>query len=292
MTDSGGFQVFSLGWGLVHQIGKIGWFPGPRVKESEAKTKPGLVRISQDGVEFSSHLDGSRHYFTPEKSIKIQEDLGADIIFAFDECTSPLATYEYTKRSLKRTHDWAKRCLKAKSRKDQALFGIIQGGDFKDLRIESTKFISSLPFDGFGIGGSLGKSKKDMFKVLKWVMPLLPEQKPRHLLGIGQIEDLEEAVKYGIDFFDCVWPTRLARRGTLLVEKGKLNIENAEYQKDFSPIEKGCACYACQNFTKAYLCHLFRAKELLAYRLATIHNLHFTLEKMREIRKTIRDGKI
>lgn len=290
VTDSGGFQVFSLGWGQVHKIGKIGFFPG--FEEFRGLQTPKLVKINDNGVEFTSHLDGSKHIFTPEKSIKIQEDLGADIIFAFDECTSPLAGYDYTKRSLKRTHNWALRCLNAKKRKDQALFGIVQGGEYKDLREESAKFISSLPFEGIGIGGSLGKTTKDMFKILKWITPLLPQEKPRHLLGIGRAEDLENCVKHGMDLFDCVWPTRLARRGTLFVKEGRINIENSRYIKDFHPIEKNCRCYTCQNFTRAYLSHLFRAKELLAYRLATIHNLHFTLNFMRKIREDILSGRI
>ena len=232
-------------------------------------------------------MDGSKHFFTPERSIKIQEDLGADIIFAFDECTSPLAGYDYTKRSIKRTHDWAVRCLKAKKRKDQALFGIVQGGEYKDLREESLKFITSLPFDGIGIGGSLGKTRKDMFKILKRMHSFLPEEKPRHLLGIGRSEDLEHCVKLGMDLFDCVWPTRLARRGSLIVKSGRINIGNARYVKDFQPIERGCPCYTCKNFTRAYISHLFRAKELLAYRLATIHNLYFTLKLMENIRNAI-----
>ncbi|MBI2450185.1 MAG: tRNA guanosine(34) transglycosylase Tgt [Candidatus Nealsonbacteria bacterium] len=293
VTDSGGFQVFSLGWGKVHQIGKIGWFPGYEEVRPPREVGPlKLVKITDDGVEFTSHLDGSKHIFTPEKSIKIQEDLGADIIFAFDECTSPLADYEYTKKSLKKTHNWALRCLKVKKKREQALFGIIQGGEYKDLREESTKFISSLPFDGIGIGGSLGKTQKDMFKILKWITPLLPEEKPRHLLGIGRPEDLENCVKHGMDLFDCVWPTRLARRGTLLIKNGRLNIGNSRYIKDFHAIEKKCGCYTCQNFTRAYLSHLFRAKELLYYRLATIHNLYFTLGLMQKIRKDILVGKL
>ncbi|MBI2626401.1 MAG: tRNA guanosine(34) transglycosylase Tgt [Candidatus Nealsonbacteria bacterium] len=291
VTDSGGFQVFSLGWGQVHKIGKIGFFPGFEEIEQYKGKSPKLVKITENGVEFSSHLDGSKHFFTPEKSIKIQEDLGADIIFAFDECTSPLAGYDYTKKSLRRTHAWALRCLKAKKRKDQALFGIIQGGDYKDLREDSAKFISSLPFEGIGIGGSLGKTRKNMFKILKWLHPFLPGQKPRHLLGIGNPDDLENCVKRGMDLFDCVWPTRLARRGTLLIKKGRLNIGNARYIKDFRVIEAGCFCYTCQNFTRAYLSHLFRAKELLYHRLATIHNLYFTLNLMRKIRENILKGK-
>jgi len=291
ITDSGGFQVFSLGWGKVHQIGKIGFFPGEEeIEEYQKKIKPKLVKITEEGVEFTSHLDGSLHFFTPEKSIQIQEKLGADIIFAFDECTSPLAGYHYTKKSLQRTHRWAKRSLMAKTRKDQALFGIIQGGQYRDLREKSAKFISSLSFSGFGIGGSLGKTKKDMFKILRWVIPLLPPSKPRHLLGIGQIEDLKKCVALGIDLFDCVWPTRLARRGTLLSKKGKINIESSRYLKDFGPVERDCQCFCCKNFTRSYLCHLFRARELLAYRLATIHNLYFTLEQIQKIKKEILKG--
>ena len=307
LTDSGGFQVFSLGWGQVHGVGKIGIFPGSeeaqeaRLPREAGLQTPKLVKITENGVEFASHLDGSKHLLTPEKSIAIQEDLGADMIFAFDECTSPLAGYEYTKKAMERTHRWAIRCLseiKNKKQKTknpgfrQAIFGIIQGGEYKDLREESAKFITSLSFDGIGIGGSLGKTKKDMFKILKWIHPFLPEEKPRHLLGIGQPEDLANCVKFGMDLFDCVWPTRLARRGALLSRKGRLNIGNAKYVKDFQPIEKDCPCYTCQNFTKAYISHLFRAKELLFYRLATIHNLYFTLNLMRNIRKGILNNKI
>ena len=304
MTDSGGFQGFSFGWGQVHTNGKIGFFPGfdeVRPPREVEPLKPKLVKIAENGVEFTSHLDGSKHFFTPEKSIKIQEKLGADIIFAFDECTSPLAGYDYTKRSLKRTHNWAVRCLRAaqtqksnlKNKKfRQAIFGIIQGGEYKDLREQSAKFISALPFDGIGIGGSLGKTRKDMFKILKWLHPILPEEKPRHLLGIGKTEDLENCVKLGMDLFDCVWPTRLARRGTMLIQKGRINIENSKYAKDFQPIERECHCYTCRNFTRAYLSHLFRAKELLAYRLATIHNLYFTLSLMRKIRENVLNGRI
>lgn len=293
MTDSGGFQIFSLGWGQVHRVSKIGFFPGGEFFEEKFnQIKPKLVKITPEGVQFTSHLDGSLHFLTPEKSIKIQESLGADLIFAFDECTSPLASYQYTKEALERTHFWAKKCLKVKTRKDQALFGIVQGGEFRDLREESAKFISNLDFFGFGIGGALGKSKKDMFKILKWIIPLLTREKPRHLLGIGQIEDLKECVKYGIDLFDCVWPTRLARRGTLLTSQGKINIENKKYLKDFKPIEKKCLCFCCQNFTRSYLSHLYRAKELLAYRLGTLHNLYFVLKLMENLRKNIFKAKI
>ena len=291
ITDSGGFQVFSLGFGLEHGVGKIaGVFPG-QIKQPKKPFKQKLVKIDQPGVEFRSHLDGSLHRLTPQKSIQIQEALGADIILAFDECTSPLATKQYTQRAMERTHGWAEICLKTKKRKDQALFGIIQGGQWRDLRIKSAQFISQLPFDGLAIGGSLGRTKKDMFKILDWVIPETPEQKPCHLLGIGQPEDLLEAVKRGIDLFDCVYPTRLARHGTFLTGQGELNILNSSYQRDKKPIIKNCSCYTCQNFSRAYLHHLFKTKEMLGPCLATFHNLWFIYQLMKKIRKDIKDDK-
>lgn len=294
MTDSGGFQVFSLGFGLEHGVGKIAnIFPNEKnsglAKSREKKSS--LVKIDNDGVSFRSHLDGSLKRLTPESSIKIQENLGADIILAFDECTSPLATKQYTKIALRRTHNWAIRCLKVKKRKDQALFGIIQGGEYKDLREESAKFISSLPFNGFAIGGSLGKSKHDMHKVLEWTVPILDEKKPRHLLGIGEPEDLFNGIERGIDLFDCVIPTRLARNNVLLTKTGRINIVNSRFISDKNPIEKDCNCYTCKNFSRAYLNHLFKAKEILAHRLATIHNLYFVLNLVKQIRKSIKDNR-
>lgn len=288
-TDSGGFQVFSLGMAIQNKVGKIlkknqgqpfNFFHSPHAS---------LVKIDEEGVDFTSHLDGSLHRFTPEISMKIQEDLGADIIFAFDECSSPLADYEYTKKAMERTHRWAERCLKAKKRKNQFLFGIVQGGLFKDLRKESAQFIGALPFDGFGVGGSFGKG--DMNKALDWIIPHLPENKPRHLLGVGYLDDLKNAIKRGIDLFDCVHPTRLARHGTLLTSQGELNISKASCQTDKKPIMRNCSCYTCRNFSRAYLHHLFKAKEILGYRLATIHNLHFMFDFFEEIRQDIRDGK-
>jgi len=294
MTDSGGFQIFSLGFSLEHGVGKIAnIFPqeincGHRKSTKNKKTS--LVKIDNDGVSFKSHLDGSIKRLTPEKSIEIQENLGADIILAFDECTSPLATKNYTKIALRRTHNWAIRFLKAKKRKDQALFGIVQGGEYEDLRKESANFISSLPFEGFAVGGSLGKSKKDMHKVLEWTVPLLDQNRPCHLLGIGEPEDLFEGVERGIDMFDCVIPTRLARNGTLLTARGKINITNKKFIDDKKPVEENCDCYTCRNFNKAYLNHLFKANEILAARLASIHNLYFVLNLMKEIRKSIKNN--
>jgi len=296
ITDSGGFQVFSLGFGLEQGVGKIAKiFPGEKKNKKIKGVNCGrknFVKIDDDGATFISHLDGSLHRLTPEKSIEIQRNLGADIVLAFDECTSPLADYKYTKKSMERTHRWALRCLSvAKTRNLQALFGIVQGGAFKDLREESAKFISSLPFDGIAIGGSFGKFKKDMHRVLEWTIPLLPEEKPRHLLGIGGIEDFFECVDRGIDMFDCAAPTREARNGALMIRQGRLNILNSAYKTDKKPIEKNCQCYTCQNFSRAYLRHLFLAKEILAYQLATIHNICFVHNLVRKIRQSILDGK-
>ncbi len=295
-TDSGGFQVFSLGYALEHGVGKIAsMFPKEKggVLHSETEyiiKKDKLTKITEDGVEFRSHLDGSKHFLTPEKSIKIQQNLGADLIFAFDECTSPLHDHNYTKRSMERTHRWAKRCLLVKSDKRQGLYGIIQGGIFKDLREQSAKFISAQDFDGIGIGGALGKTKKEMYKVLDWIAPFLPEEKPRHLLGIGSADDIVEAVKRGVDTFDCVAPTRNARNGSaLLTTSGAakercLNLKSGRYLKDKNPIDKKCGCYACQTHTRAYISHLFRAHEMLGPILLTIHNLYCMEKLMQEIR--------
>ena len=297
-TDSGGFQAFSLGAAMEHGVSKIAnIFPEEGEKEHAPRLPKAdkFARITEEGVEFRSHLDGSMHFFTPEKSMKIQKNLGADLIFAFDECTSPLHDYAYTKKAMERTHRWAKRSLKSYDKKNQALFGIVQGGAYKDLRVGSAKFIGSLNFNGFGIGGSLGKSKDDMFKVLDWSVPLLPENKPKHLLGIGSPEDIWEAVKRGIDTFDCVAPTRLGRNGSALLTtsgsaslpKGNLNIKSGRYLKDKNPIDKKCGCYTCQNYTRAYISHLFKAKEMLGPILTTIHNLYFMENLFKEIRSKI-----
>ncbi len=287
ITDSGGFQVFSLGAGFEQGVGKV--LKPEQVNLRNNNQRPKLVKIDNDGVTFTSHLDGSLHRFSPEVSIKIQEDLGADLIFAFDECTSPLANHSYNEKAMKRTHYWAERCLKAKKNKNQALFGIVQGGHFKDLREASAQFVGQLPFDGFGIGGSFGK--KEMEMALNWIIPHLPADKPRHLLGIGYFDDIKAAVKQGIDLFDCVYPTRLARHGVFLTNQGKINIANGAYKTDKKPVMKNCQCYTCQNYTRAYLSHLFRAKEMLGARLATEHNLWFMFKFMEGIRRDIKKGK-
>lgn len=307
ITDSGGFQVFSLGFGIEQGVGKIASiFPeevlgrksqipssksqiNSKFQVPNPNSRISLVKIDNDGVTFRSHLDGTTLRLTPEKSIRIQEDLGADIILAFDECTSPLNDYDYTKKAMARTHRWAKICLDRKTRKDQALWGIVQGGAFEDLRKESAKFIGPLPFSGFAIGGSLGKSKEDMHKVLEWTIPLLPDDRPRHLLGIGGLDDIVEGVKRGVDLFDCVIPTRLARNQTALSSRGELHLINSEFRNDPLPIEGNCECYACQNFSLAYLNHLYRANEILGIELTTIHNVSFMMEFMKRIRGAIYD---
>lgn len=305
MTDSGGFQVFSLGAGIEHGVGKVASvFPDENGQQAPHQTAgdESLVRVTEKGVHFRSHLDGSRHFFTPEKSIQIQRKLGADIILAFDECTSPLHDHEYTEEAMHRTHRWARRSLTAFRESEplhgypQALYGIVQGGYYEDLRRESTAFIADLPVDGIAIGGSLGRTKVDMHQVLEWSVPLLPDKKPRHLLGIGEIPDIFEVVERGIDTFDCVAPTRFARNASLLARtlddeplpKFRINIRNARFKRDPEPIVPGCTCYTCRNYSRAYVHHLFRAKELLAYRLATIHNLQFMHDLMDAIRAAIR----
>ncbi len=264
LTDSGGYQVYS-----------------------QAANRS----ISDEGVIFRSHIDGSTHHFTPEKSIAIQEKLGADIIMTFDECAPPY-DYEYNQQALMRTHKWAERCLKSKKRSDQALFGIVQGGVFPDLRHKSAKFISSLDFPGHAIGGlSVGETKDEMKSMLEFVNAVLPEDKPRYLMGVGTPEDLLNAVIRGVDIFDCVLPTRLARHNTAMVPKDKLNLTNAVFAKDSRPIDDTCTCYTCQHFSRAYLRHLIVAKEMLSATLLSIHNLHTLLEFVKEMRQSILDAR-
>ncbi|MBI3306132.1 tRNA-guanine transglycosylase [Candidatus Nomurabacteria bacterium] len=335
MTDSGGFQVFSLGAAYGKDVSKIIPLPNLPLNKGEEKgggperfddsAAPRLAKIGADGVSFKSHLDGSIHYITPEKSIQIQHNLGADIIFAFDEATSPAEDYKYQEEALARTHAWAKRSLEhhqklcftpeaffsgspfscwkiwlhpqlaslRRPRKETsvashpALFGIVQGGLEKNLRKKSAEYIGSLPFDGFGIGGSY--TKEHMEVVVKLVNEILPEEKPRHLLGIGEPEDLFMGVENGVDLFDCVAPTRLGRNGTIYTHQGKMIIMNKEFRKDFNPIESDCSCYTCKNYTRAYVAHLFHGKEMLAGTLASIHNLYFIVNLVKNIRQSILD---
>lgn len=265
------------------------------IDKAYAKNKIKKAKISEDGIEFQSIIDGSKHFFTPEKSMQIQNDLGADIIFAFDECTSPHASKKYLREAMERTHRWAARCIKEIERfkiensKPQALFGIVQGGRHEDLRKESAKEISSLNFDGFGIGGSF--VKEDMATAVRWVNEILPEEKPRHLLGVGEPVDLILGVEEGSDTFDCVAPTRAARNGSLYTSRGKINILNAKYKNLFKPIEEDCGCHTCKNYMAAYVSHLFRSNEMLAATLATIHNLYFLNNLMSRMREAILTGK-
>ena len=310
MTDSGGFQVFSLGTAIRDGVGKIAdIFPeedrsdsqSPNLSIPQSPKGAPLCKIDDDGVTFRSHLDGALMRLDPEISLQIQHQLGADFVVAFDECTSPLDSFEYTRTALARTHRWAERCLDqhAKTRRDyQSLFGIVQGGAYRDLREESARVIGGLPFDGLCVGGSLGKSKKEMHAILDWTIPLLPDAKPRHLLGIGELRDIVEGVARGIDLFDCAAPTRWARNGALIVSREiaenperRLNISNARFALDRAPIDPACDCYACKNFSRAYLHHLHRAKELIYYRLASIHNLRMLMRFTRELRAAIITGR-
>ena len=260
LTDSGGFQVFSL-----------------------AATR----MIDDAGVTFKSHIDGSTHRFTPQKAIQIQENLGADIIMAFDECAPP-HDREYNARAMARTHAWAEACLQAKTRTDQALFGIVQGGVFPDLRTESARFISSLGFPGHAIGGlSVGETKTEMLSMLEVVNAILPKDKPRYLMGVGTPADLVNGVMRGVDIFDCVLPTRLARHNAAMTRSGRLNLVNAGFARDPRPIDENCTCYTCQHFTRAYLRHLIIAREMLSSTLLSIHNLHTLVNIAREMRQAI-----
>jgi queuine tRNA-ribosyltransferase len=265
LTDSGGFQVFSLGH---------------------------LRRVSDDGVLFKSHIDGSEHFFSPELVMATQEMLGADIVMALDECAPPEATYDYAQAAMARTHRWAERCQKAQTRGDQALFGIVQGGMFADLRQESARTLAALDFPGYGIGGlSVGEAKEVTWQMLDITIEHLPPDRPRYLMGVGSPEDVLAAVAHGVDMMDCVLPTRIARNGALIVRTGRLNIKSPQYTWDERPIEEGCGCYTCQHFSRAYLRHLFKAEEILGLRLMTIHNVYFLVELMRQIRQAVLEGR-
>jgi queuine tRNA-ribosyltransferase len=317
-TDSGGFQAFSLGaaWGkgiskfqskekeageLMGQVkddqrtiqqNRV----GREATEQDEEVSPhAFAKVDDDGVTFKSVIDGSTHRFTPETSIDIQHAIGADLIFAFDECAAPGANYDYQKKAMDRTHVWAQRCLdhhmKVKSEpgtQEQGLLGIVQGGRHEDLRRESARVIGAMDFDGFGIGGSFDKG--DVATAVGWVCDELPENKPRHLLGIGEPIDLILGMENGADTFDCVAPTRIARNGAAYTSEGRINLFNERFGTDFSPIDPVCSCYSCANYTRAYVSHLFRAKEMLAATLLSIHNLHFLVSLAKEGRKMIIEG--
>lgn len=303
ITDSGGFQVFSLGAAFGKGVTKFA-----KGEVSEKAEKSGLnvyskklaedhgklCIIDEEGVTFTSHLDGSMHRFTAERSIDIQHNIGADIIIAFDECTSPTADYEYQKEAMERTHRWAKRSIMAHKQnysalKKQGIYGVVQGGRHLDLRSESARVLSAMDFDGFGIGGSF--SKEDLGQAVRVVNEILPEDKPRHLLGIGEPEDIVEGVALGCDTFDCVAPTRIGRTGTIyeMTNDGhkRTNLLNTKYQRDFSKPDESCDCYVCTNYTKAYLAHLFRSQEMLGPQLASIHNLYYIVNFTKKLREHI-----
>ena len=266
LTDSGGFQVFSLS---------------------------GLRKITEEGVKFSSHLDGSKHMFTPEKVIEIEEALGADIIMCFDECCPYPSSYEYTKNSMERTTRWAKRCKDAHTTENQGLFGIIQGGFYKDLRKKSAEDLIEMNFPGYAIGGiSVGEPKEEFLDILRYITPLMPENKPRYLMGVGTPDYLIEATLSGIDMCDCVLPTRLARHGTALTSKGKIVVRNATYERDWSRLDDECDCYTCKNYTKAYIRHLVKTNEILGIRLLSIHNLKFLTNLMKKVRIEIENDNL
>ena len=289
MTDSGGFQVFSLGFGEDHGVGKV--LSAKRKKIISAGDQPKKLKITDDGVVFRSSIDGREIFLGPKESIRIQESLGADIMFSFDECTSPLANYEYVKKSLERTNRWIKASLDAR-RTHQALYGIVQGSHFKDLRQKSAKFANSLDFDGFGIGGDLGTGKDVTKKILFWTIPLLDKRKPRHLLGIGRLDDLVPIIRGGADTFDCIVPTRWARHGIAFTSTGKLNLRQTKFLTDKNPLDKTCACRVCGTHRRNYISHLIRAGEISALSLLTFHNLFYYHAVIAGIRKKILDGKL
>jgi len=266
LTDSGGFQIFSLG---------------------------SLRKISEEGVAFQSHLDGSSHFLTPEKVTEIQTVLGSDIAMVLDECVPYPSPYEYTKTSMERTSRWAKRCLQVRRENDPALFAIVQGGVHRDLREKSAQTLVEMGFQGYAIGGlSVGEPKEAMLDVLAWTTPLLPENAPRYLMGVGTPEDILDAVMLGVDFFDCVLPTRNARNGTLFTSSGKISIKQAQYAEDQRSLDESCACYTCRHYSRAYLRHLYLSKEILSSRLNTIHNLYYYINLLKKMKEAIQEDRL
>lgn len=288
-TDSGGFQVLSLGSGFKKVIDMKGEVP-------LADKKDRLALVDDEGVTFFSHLDGSKHRFTPELSMRIQHALQADIMFAFDELTSLIDPHDYQRQAVDRTHAWADRCLaelsvlraKHPERPYQALFAVIQGAQYEDLRRETSKHLGAMPFDGFGIGGAIEKDK--LGEIVRWANEELPVDKPKHMLGISEPDDIFAAIENGIDTFDCVSPTRVGRNGAFYTYEGRQNIGKAAYVRDFSPLLKDCGCYTCQNYSRAYLNHLYKSKEILGMTLLSLHNEHFIIKLVDDIRVSIEDG--
>ena len=294
ITDSGGFQVLSLGVGFKKVLAMDS--KAQRSDDVIAKGKDRLAHVDDDGVTFKSHLDGSMHRFTPEVSMQVQHQIGADIMFAFDECTTLMNTREYQERSVQRTQEWAVRCVAEHQRLTderadkpyQALFAVVQGAQYEDLRRQSARDLAAHPVDGFGIGGAL--EKEQLGTIVRWVCEELPEDRPRHLLGIGEPLDVFAGVESGADTFDCVAPSRNARNGTVFHSRKRFHLTNGVYRRDFSPIDETCDCYTCQNYTRAYLHHIFKAKEMLASTLATIHNERYIVRLIDQVRESILDG--
>ncbi len=288
-TDSGGFQVMSLGSGYKKVIDMSG-------DETNTPKKQRLAHVEENGVRFKSHIDGSKHLFTPELSMQIQSSIGADIIFAFDELTSLVDPYTYQVESLGRTHAWAQRCLDEikqlrslrPAKPYQALFGVLQGANYEDLRRQTAKHLGSLDFDGYGIGGAIEKEK--IGEIVRWVNEELPEDRPKHMLGISEPDDIFAAIENGVDTFDCVSPTRVGRNGAFYTFNGRKNIKGAMYREDFTPLLENCECYTCKNYTKAYMHHLFKSNEILALILMSLHNEHFIIKLVDDIRGSIEDG--
>ncbi len=290
MTDSGGFQVFSLGFGREHGMGKV-----LKAKSSLSiadGTQPRDIKITDEGVFFRSYLNGAQFFLNPKESIRIQEALGADSMIAFDECPSPVADYAYMKTSLRRTHRWAEESLAAKKSKKQALYGVMQGGRFRDLREESARYIGKLPFEGFAVGGEFGSSKRVMVSMLKLVFENMPNEKPRHLLGIGHPEDILPIIKAGVDTFDCVAPTQYARRGIAFTPDGRLDMKKSVFLSDKKPLDAACGCFVCGTYKRGYITHLLRAHEITALKLLTFHNLYYFNAYISRIRENIKNGNI
>jgi tRNA-guanine transglycosylase len=290
MTDSGGFQVLSFGFGREHSTGMVKHAIKDQVVEGG--DKPKTIKITEDGVEFKSPLDGKKLFLGPRESIAIQEALGADIILAFDEATSPLCDEAYMRESLDRTHRWAQVCLDVKTRKDQALYGIVQGSEFDHLREESAKTIGAMAFEGFGIGGEYGVDKETMSARIGLVTELLPEMKPRHVLGVGHPEDFEPVARGGGDTFDCIAPTHYARHGTVFTSEGRLNMRKSLFLTDQSPIDPLCGCPICKTYSRSYVSHLMRAGEVTALKLATMHNVYYFNELSRKLRERIANDEV
>lgn len=289
MTDSAGFQVFSLGFGRDLGLGKtVKWDGGKSVAHG---AQPNAVTLTERGVWFRSPVDGRKLFIGPKESIKIQEALGADIILAFDECPPPVATRKYLAESVERTHRWAAACLKAHKSK-QALFGIVQGGKYKDLRQHSAEVIGAMPFDGFAIGGEFGTDKKTMSTMVGWVNDILPTDKPRHLLGIGHPEDIPHIIKAGVDTFDCIAPTHYARHGTAFTSRGRIDVAKVGMLNDKKPLDPSCACETCKKYSRSYIAHLFRAKEMTGMRLVTFHNIWYFQTLVEQYRSLIKQGRL